>query len=65
MDRMFNRVLGRAGSAERTADAKQFVGRMGFAGRAGADEDFSGETGAERRLAHRERGTEEEAPNHR
>lgn len=36
------------------APEKQFVGRSGFAGRAGGDADFSGETGAERRWAHRD-----------
>ena len=39
---------------EKQADyPKEFVGRSVFAGRAGADEDFSGETGAERRWQHR------------
>jgi hypothetical protein len=39
--------------ANRDGAQKQFVGRSGFAGRAGGDEDFSGETGAERRWLHR------------
>jgi len=63
--KMINRLVGRT---EPTAAAdltkwkrpansgghhKKFVGRSNFAGRAGGDEDFSGETGAERRWQHR------------
>jgi len=51
LNRMIN-LMRRAASGG-TPD-KQFVGRSGFAGRAGGDTDFSGETGAERRWAHRD-----------
>jgi hypothetical protein len=57
---VIHRLIGRtepagAGPAPRRLHKnKQFVGRSVFAGRGGGDQDFSGETGAERRWEHRD-----------
>jgi len=57
---VIHRLIGRTEAAgagapsRRPHKSKQFVGRSGFAGRGGGDQDFSGETGAERRWAHRD-----------
>jgi hypothetical protein len=56
---LLNRILGRTtpesiGTGRlHLGGHKEVVGRVGFAGRSGGDEDFSGETGTDRRTAHR------------